>query len=739
MPILPWKKIQFQNYFSGLNHSVPFYPWVCFLIFGITNILLSYFPFSLESRLFLLILGFSLPMFLSILASSSHEKKEKLFEDLNLSFSVPLWGWMIFFIFALFLRLSHLTSMTQWPLYDEGMFAHFGLQLSQSWSFQPFYGPSQVPCLYFWILALAFKILGPSLSSLWLVPAVLSCMTVPLVFLGARQWMNNWVSTFLTWLWAFSFWPLYEGRFCVQYPLFVFWMWLGIYLLGLFLKTPQGIRKNIFLVLLSTITAGGFYISISWFLVAFTLLGGLYLGLPKKKVGLGSYFLWTTLLSSPWVLMAYRERFGAYVQGLWIFGAPIRLKDYLLNIAHYLSGIVWGIPKSFQVSSYGPHWGGLLNPLLGSLFFLGLIRIWSFRENLGARFLAVLLVFLLAPAFCTNNLEYYRIIQVLPVLLIVIILGAILLLRGLPQKYRGLVLAVLLIFSLAMDLYHLYGPCRCDAAPELSPSLKSDSRFLANEILNREIQPKGWGLVFDQFIDRPTDASLALATYRFNALINPLGSFDQARWMAVIANINYQPFLTKIFPSGKIYWLSKDSPPQDGGLMLFVAPLTQDSKPILRRWVHAANSLEGVYELSSPWDWKSFEEIYPVFKDDRFLESFFWMNLADQRFTLGLAHGFIGMTNSFEASNGRTPSILFNETFLKNIIEETQNAAQRGYPAANIYFRLGNLWYIAGDNPQAIKMYRRAINAPLDFTQSKAGLLNIPVKAQSEHATKSKF
>jgi hypothetical protein len=213
MPILPLKKIQFKNQLSGLNHSVPFHPWVCFLIFGITNILLSYTPLSLKSRLFLLILGVLLPMFLSLLALPSHEKKEKLFQALDLSFPVPFWGWMIFFIFAFFLRLNRLTSMTQWPLYDEGMFAHFGLQLSQTWSFHPFYGPSQVPCFYFWILALAFKVLGPSLFSLWLVPAVLSCMTIPLVFVGARQWMDQSFSIFLTWLWPSVFGPFMREDF----------------------------------------------------------------------------------------------------------------------------------------------------------------------------------------------------------------------------------------------------------------------------------------------------------------------------------------------------------------------------------------------------------------------------------------------------------------------------------------------------------------------------------------------
>jgi hypothetical protein len=81
---------------------------------------------------------------------------------------------------------------------------------------------------------------------------------------------------------------------------------------------------------------------------------------------------------------------------------------------------------------------------------------------------------------------------------------------------------------------------------------------------------------------------------------------------------------------------------------------------------------------------------------------------------------------------------MLNKIFLKDVIEASQNAQQRGYPAANISFYLGNLWNLAGNCRRAETLYRKTTKTPLDFTQSHRFLppSTVPEKADKLENTR---
>src|SRR5262249_12861598 len=146
----------------------------------------------------------------------------------------------------------------------EATFAFFAQTLHAQTPFHLFYGIGQVPFLFYGYLSLIFKLFGVSLESFWLAPALLSAATLPLVFLTTRRSFGKTSGWVLTCLWTFSFWPLYAGRFGVQYALYLFWMWLALFFLGRILVATDRPALSSDLLLLGTVTGMGFYISTGW-------------------------------------------------------------------------------------------------------------------------------------------------------------------------------------------------------------------------------------------------------------------------------------------------------------------------------------------------------------------------------------------------------------------------------------------------------------------------------------------
>jgi len=273
---------------------------------------------------------------------------------------------------ALFLRSHRLTSIVTWPAFDEAMFGYFARGILQDTGFDLFYGIGQVPPLYFWFLAGVFKVFGVSLSSLWLAPAFLSAMTLPLVHLTGRRVFGPFPAGLLTCLWAFGFWPNYSGRFCVQYAFYMFWIWLSLFFLTGYLQKDRPKGRLARFLALGVTTGLGFYASTGWPLVAAAITAVVAYRTREEPGEILRFAGTVGAIALPMVLQFLSGQYGHYIQDLWAFDEEgLSWKAHLRNAYHYLAGLFWGIPPQDRISSYGPVWGGILNPNQGTQFFVG--------------------------------------------------------------------------------------------------------------------------------------------------------------------------------------------------------------------------------------------------------------------------------------------------------------------------------------------------------------------------------
>ena len=154
---------------------------------------------------------------------------------------IPLWAWFLVGAIAVFTRFYKLTALSVWPEYEEGLNGYMALELSHKWSGELFYSSSEIPRGYVWDLNLLFRILGSSLTTLWIFPALVSLLAVPLSYWAARQFFSKSLSFFAVFLMASSFWPSYLARNSIPPNLIPLWGCFVLFTFGKFMNssTPQ--------------------------------------------------------------------------------------------------------------------------------------------------------------------------------------------------------------------------------------------------------------------------------------------------------------------------------------------------------------------------------------------------------------------------------------------------------------------------------------------------------------------
>ena len=684
--------------------------WVFFPYFLLLNSILSHGPLSLEMKFLVFLIGILVP--LSALCLAQKKVRPDLRPPRKEIDLPPFSAWLICLLaaFAAFLRFYRLTSLAKWPSLDEAMFGYFGMGLSENPDFRLTYGIGQVPPMTFWVLGIAFKVFGVSLATLWAVPAFFSAITVPLVFLAARKFLGFSMSCLLTSLWAFSFWPLYEGRFCVQYPLFMFWLWLTLCLLGVFLNSPANPSNAKKLAALGLATGIGFYISPGWLLVALAVSAAIFLLPPKRPGNFLAFALPVFFLAMPWVLLTLRHEYGAYLSSLWAFHGGLSLKDHTLNFLHYFMGLFWETPR-FSISAYGPHWGGLFNPVLGSFFLLGLSRFWEWRSLFWAKFFLGAALFMFTPAFLSKDLEFFRIFQLSPFLFAITAVGIQAWSETVRPRWRHGILAGLLLASLAMDVFHLYGPFPAEAASMNAWPYKSYYRFQAYRVLEEAHRELGEGLVFDQFpskmlddfAPRYSDPSLTVASYAFNAAANPKLSWKDAKWAGILCDSAFQPYLKELLPKA-VWFRFSDFPVFNEDLTLgFLSP-PEKYGSTLEKWRRADRKFRKVTQAvlnhvnGQPYEGvlRTLGEIYPSIQGDPFLESCYWLKFSAMAVN---DKGRYLMENNF--LDGPAPAV-YSFDFLRR-------------PVAKMYQTAGIACVQAGRFSDAKKAFLRAADYQPDY------------------------
>lgn len=348
-----------------------------------------------------------------------------------------------------------------------------------------------------------------------------------------------------------------------------------------------------------------------------------------------------------------------------------------------------------------PVWGGLVNPILEALLGIGLIESIKNPSHTLYQWLCVSSLFFLMPGMLSAGFDSFRIIPVLMVLIPITGLGWARLARQSSYRFSKIILFLLIFTSTILDfnqLLEIY-PHLWDSPAYWQKEFKSITSYRAYKIL----QPKfseGPGLVFCDFVPGFDDQNLNWTDYSFNGVNNHQLDWEKSNWVALLININYQPFLVKRFGPGKTYWLSKDLNSSDGGQMLWIINISKANRPIFQKWQEASRALNNYiyenFEVLNPADnhdslLETLNKTYPLFHGDPFLEACYGEKKADLLFRLG-----------------RIPQA-----------EQSLNQAiQKGYPAANLFYRLGTLQLIQQNEPEAQKAFRKAIHAPINLTQS---------------------
>jgi hypothetical protein len=687
-----------------------------FLCFGVANAFVAYAPFGVTAKAWAILIGILLPMLVAWNKLPSAPGPSASDEPCA-SRLIPFWFWVIV-ITALVLRLLKLDTLLSWPRVDDGYAGFIAIRLANHWSWDAFYLHSQAPGLFYWALGLWFKVFTPSLISLWLFPALVSTVITAVVYQACRRFLPNQGAILAAGLWATGFWPLYLARFC-QTPIALLlfeWLLLGIiasYLHSRFssteLKTAAG---------LGFVTGIGFYTYTSWIglaLVAFILITWRSLAPPKKDWKFfGVFILFSTLVFLPYLLSAYHQHYGSYISTLWS-GSQFLQASYwheLLPLS-YISGLFWG---PFGQAEYGPEWGGLFNPLWGSAFLIGLVDAIRNRDRFNL-FLALCLPLFLLPGILSNNVEFSRVVAILP---IVIIFAARGLLNCCPKgKWKSFVfLAFFLAFSLSLDAYHLFKRCpQAWAQPNerWTDNIKSVELYKAYTVLQKESATNGPGAIFLNFTNNMADQTLTTACYSFNKLDNSALFSKDVSWGAVITNIHYQPFLSPRLPDSKWIWLSRDLNRVDGGLVLGLFPLHKADPEMMSRWLEMNQAWKKTaYSFIQRPTGTSYEGVMEdlsrssvLISGDPFLATVYWEKAY-----------YLQLQDSIYGSKDKPRN-------LKLAFQNLQFAIKQGYPAAHLLNELGCIYFAAGKRSEARKAFQQALKAPVNRTPAAENLLRL--------------
>ncbi len=306
----------------------------------------------------------------------------------------------------------------------------------------------------------------------------------------------------------------------------------------------------------------------------------------------------------------------------------------------------------------------------------------------------------LLPAFLSQGTEYFRIVPVLPVILVVVAVGLNVLGTGLPPGKKNLFLCSFLAISPALDFYHLavtYPRACLSGFGHWNDYTKSVERWRAYHILKTVAGEKGPGVYLSNFDPYPFDRSLELASGDFNLEEGWTASLNPPKWTAFLANVNDKPFLSQRFPLAKIIWLDPDLEEGDEGLILVVIPRGGIDLRTFNQWALADRALVSVSMemLNRPTNGRrgkilqEFSKIYHFFQGDPFLESLFWNQVY-------LNH----------SADGDLPSALF----------DLRQAIRLGYPSAYFYNEAGALLFSEKNQEWAREAFTRACKSEFNKT-----------------------
>lgn len=695
----------------GYDSHIFFY----LILFMAANAVLAYGPGGLEVKLWVFLAGLLLPFVLAAqgISSGTKVKKEIYLQE---SFSAPgkgLWIGLVFL--ALAVRLAQTSVPGYWPVPDDGRNAAYAIELTRHWSWDLFISPTQVPPLFHWSLALFFKFVSPSLFSMWLFPAICSILVFTLSCVLARTLFSRSFSFLLGSLMAFGFWPLYAGKFCNCMAFYVLWELLTFIALAALLKKGVSRDNSRDAWVLGFCVAAGFWVGIPWPVVAAAVALAVFgmtwrRGKERKKI-LVQFLVLVVISAALFAYFSIHERNGAHIQRLFLFSGDVDWKRQLQDSFSNFSVLLWGCDLQ---NSYGPVWGGVLNPVLGAFFLAGILECFRSWKNSFVRWVVLALLLFLLPGAVTRNFDLFRNIQALPLLILITAMGVQGILLAAKTRGSKQILLLALLFSAGLDLRHLwltYHP----SAPGAGSNYQRSAYSRAFDILREKNRLSGPGLVLFDLRPNEGDQTLSVATYRFNAARDPKLSVAEAKWMAVIVNINYKSFLVERFPGGEWHSLFLKDQAETGAedkWMLGIIPLDAGLRETAARWAAADQEFRDLvwsaFNIPENRGRKDIFERLPAVhraaQGDRLLASLYWE----------MVYSFHRWENLYGEKETRVHYPAARQAI--------QYALREGYPTAYFYNELGGFLAIEKDYVGAREAFRRAVNSKVNNTPAADNL-----------------
>ena len=658
----------------------PFHPWIYFSIFLAANTFLSFADPSAPWAITVAIGGILLPLAVGIHSVLwSPRPKDRPGWDPS---SIPWWLWVPALSLLFFSRLYRLDSFPFWPLSDEGQSGFFGIVLSRHWRWDLLLGQERLEPLLLWMLGSFFKWVQPSLFSMRLATALLSLLTCGSAYWAARQYLRPLPAFILVWLLSFSFWMLTHSRTCMALLPISLIQFLCLGLLGKFLKDS---RPGIPFGLLCFLGGLGFYAWIAW--------GGMWVGIAlvlaihafQRKKG-WRYPVAFAVVGSLVALPLVAARWGP---GEMDHYRELAAWPFSQVTAAYFYGTFWKGLVSFP---FGSSWGGFLNPLLDSLLFLGFLQFLR-TSNRAFILCGLSLMFLTSlPGILTVNIDLNRLMTLYPLLTVLALGGlqALMAASGSPSR-QALLLGGVLALHTGLDgynyVYHYGDPRTVPSSQQWRNVQYYDAYRRLDDLRRRE----GPLYVFSHFNTDYDNKTLEIADYPFNVLENPGLASAHPRWVALITNIEFAPFLLRRFPGTSYGVLRTDrtGPTDPKPYSLFFIPACRFSPGEFAYWVEADRIYADLdFDLKNKTSsqlWESFlmarTGLEGKFKGDRFLSGLYWYKMGFYKF---LDVHFIEATRAYE------------------------QAIVQGVPAAHFYQDLGLCYQLQGRKKDAERSFRTA-------------------------------
>ncbi len=601
--------------------------------------------------------------------------------------SIPPGVWIALMGAALFLRFWKIGTLFLWPTGDEGLSGAAALDLSRKWNWDFFYSSGQSPPVLNWICGLFFKFSSHVFLNLWLPPALFSGLAVLLGYLAARQFFSKSFSFLCAGFLALSYWPLYLGRLCLQGVLMPPWELFTFFCLGKFLGTSDS-RKSGWAFGLGLCTGLHSLIFVTWPVVMAAVAIVVQRASGWSRNLLAWFSAGVFLGLAPFLLAVFQKGYGQHLIEVSIGSPFFHGSDFLPVAGGYLSVLLWG--TFGQGGFYIPTLGGFLNPLLGAFFCLGLVEFYRRRSSAMEKWTLAAVVLFLLPGWISLNVEGFRIVQLMPLVLLVTAWGLASFLKLLAPSQRIWVTVLFLVFTALFDFARLTMPYQEIAGhpQRFLQTSKSLARYRAYGMLEKLEQAEGPGIVLGEW-DIPADRTLEATTYFFNTAFNASLDFSRSRWLALLTDRHYYPFLEKRFPQAQFTDLDGDFS-KDGNRMLVVLQDSPENQGTFQRWARADPAFRDLnWGIDHVHDRDCLARVdqdihkdYPLVQGDPFLQSAYWEKAA-----------FF-----YYYYSGHYPEHL----------RALQLAVERGYPAAHLHAELAELYQLGGQSVLAREASQKA-------------------------------